>query len=155
MTFRRPTEADHAAVLDRVVEWWPDGRGAELASLLPRLFFQHFAATSMILDGPDGRISAFLLGFRSADSPEVAYIHFVGVDPALRGQGIARSLYDAFAADMARRGCTILNAVTGPTNTGSQAFHRAMGFSLADPVPDYDGPGQARVTMSRPISLLP
>jgi ribosomal protein S18 acetylase RimI-like enzyme len=151
-TLRRPGVDDHARVLAAIVAWWPGGRGAELAPLLPRLFFQHFTGISHILDDADGGLRGFLIGFRSADHPEVAYIHFVGVDPALRGQGVARSLYEMFFAEVAALGCTRVDAITGPPNTQSQAFHRAMGFEVTGPVDDYDGPGEARMTMSRTLS---
>jgi ribosomal protein S18 acetylase RimI-like enzyme len=149
---RRPTVDDHERVLSAIVEWWADHRGAGLASLLPRLFFQHFATTSWVLDDDRGDLRGFLIGFRSFDNPDVAYIHFVGVDPDLRGRGVGRSLYEMFFADMAASGCTIVNAITGPANTGSQAFHRALGFWVGKTLPSYDGPGEARVPMSRAIS---
>lgn len=148
---RRPTVDDHPRVLAAVADWWPDGRGHELAGLLPRLFFQHFTGTSWILDDGDGVLRGFLIGFRSADDPEAAYIHFVGVDPGLRQQGVARNLYETFFADLAALGCTRVDAITGPPNTTSQAFHRAMGFVVTGPHEDYDGPGEARMSMSRAL----
>ena len=152
---RRPTVDDHERVLAAIVDWWADGRGAELKSLLPRLFFQHFATTSWVVDDEAGDLRGFLIGFRSADHPEVAYIHFVGVDPTLRQRGLARSLYETFFANLAARGCTTVNAITGPENAVSQAFHRALGFSVGEANPAYDGPGEPRVPMSRSIRPAP
>lgn len=140
---------DHARVLAAVVDWWPGGRGHELVGLLPRLFFQHFTSTSWVLEDAAGGLRGFVIGFRSADDPAVAYIHFVGVDPSLRRGGIARGLYETFFADLAAVGCTRVDAITGPPNTVSQAYHRAMGFSVSEVIPDYDGPGEDRVAMSR------
>jgi hypothetical protein len=45
-----------------------------------------------------------------------------------------------------------LEAITATTNTGSVAFHERLGFS-AEVVPDYAGPGQARVLFS--LAMLP
>lgn len=151
LSSRRPTVDDHASVVAAVRAWWPDGRGDEIVMLLPRLFFQHFTGTSWIIDDSEGSLRGFLIGFQSADHPEVAYIHFVGVDPDLRKQGVARSLYETFLADVASLGCTRVDAITGPPNTTSQSFHRAMGFEVSGPHPDYDGPGEDRMSMSRSI----
>ena len=159
LTTRHPVEADHARVVAAVTDWWPDGRGAAITLLLPRLFFQHFTKTSWIVEDETGELRAFLIGFQSADDPEVAYIHFVGVDPRLRGSGLGRELYERFFAEMRAAGCRRVKAITGPPNTTSQAFHRAMGFTLAGDVEiegvrayrDYDGPGEHRVAFSREL----
>ena len=65
---------------------------------------------------------------RSA-TPE-AYIHFVGVDPAERGNGLGRLLYKAFFVAAGARGAVVVRAVTSPANRGSIAFHQRMGFQL-------------------------
>ena len=92
-----------------------------------------------------------MVGFPSPDHPDQAYIHFVGVDPRERGTGLARSMYESFFERMRAEGCTVVHAVTGPVNVGSIAFHRAMGFAVAGPVTDYDGPGADRVVFSRSL----
>ena len=84
-------------------------------------------------------------------------MHFVGVRPDLRGAGLARTLYERFFAQVRALGCSRVDAITGPVNRRSQAFHSAMGFALGgdtevDGVPaylDYDGPGEHRVTFTR------
>ena len=127
--------------------------------LLPRLFFQHFTNTSTLVEDDEGRLAAFLIGFRSASRPRTAYIHFVGVAPELRGQGLARDLYERFFAMMREEGCTTVEAITGPVNHRSQSFHRALGFTLGGDTEvdgvlaylDYDGPGEPRVTFSRTL----
>ncbi|WP_198961505.1 GNAT family N-acetyltransferase [Pseudonocardia sp. MH-G8] len=141
--------------------WWGDSRtpeqARELSLLLPRLFLQHFARTSSVVEDASG-IRAFLVGFHSADVADEAYIHFVGVDPRLRGTGTARDLYGRFFAQAAEAGRRTVRAITSPANTGSIAFHRALGFEFVpgdrevDGVPvhgDYDGPGQDRVCFRR------
>ncbi|MEU7638526.1 GNAT family N-acetyltransferase [Streptomyces sp. NPDC039016] len=160
---RRARTADHPALVECVQKWWGDSRSPqqsrELSLLLPRLFLQHFAGTSLVLEDPTG-IRAFLVGFHSADNGHQAYVHFVGVDPQLRRQDIARRLYTLFFERAAAAGRTEVCAVTAPHNTGSVAFHTAMGFEL-DPggheargLPvhsDYDGPGQHRVVFRRKL----
>ncbi|KOT54138.1 MULTISPECIES: GNAT family N-acetyltransferase [Streptomyces] len=160
---RRARTTDHTTLVECVQRWWGDSRtpeqARELSLLLPRLFLQHFAGTSLVLEDETG-VRAFLVGFHSADRPHEAYIHFVGVDPELRKQGVARRLYTAFFERAAAAGRTEVRAITSPQNTGSIAFHQAMGFEPepgdreADGVPvhgDYDGPGQDRVAFRKKL----
>ncbi|MFE0602288.1 hypothetical protein ACFW2T_15890 [Streptomyces sp. NPDC058892] len=76
------------AVLDA---WWGGLKGgagsAERALLLPRLHFQHFTTTSLLVEHDSGEIAAFPVGFLSQTAPEAAYVHFAGIDPTLHGQG--------------------------------------------------------------------
>ncbi|GKQ34138.1 GNAT family N-acetyltransferase [Streptomyces sp. A012304] len=161
---RQARVGDHGTIVRCVQQWWGDSRtpaqARELSLLLPKLFLQFFSSTSLILEDEAG-IRAFLVGFHAADNDEEAYIHFVGVDPELRGQGAGRRLYTAFFQRAAEAGRTEVRAITSPANTGSIAFHRAMGFTLesgdrmVDGLPlhsDYDGPGQDRVCFYKRIA---
>ena len=102
--------SDHAPVIAVIDEWW-DGR--PMAQMLPRLFFDHFTDTSFAADR-DGALAGFLVGFVSPAQPGEAYIHFVGVDPGERSQGLGRRLYgtffDAVRARRARGLCVCRNA---------------------------------------------
>ncbi|GAA4862844.1 GNAT family N-acetyltransferase [Saccharopolyspora rosea] len=158
---RQARESDHPAIVDAIGRWWTDSRSPEqareLALLVPRLFLQHFAGTSFVVDGDTG-LAGFLVGFLSHDRPDVAYIHFAGVDPRRRRSGLARRLYEAFFDIAARAGRNRVHCVTSPANTGSIRFHRAMGFEFVAgdgevggiPVhSNYDGAGHTRVCLSR------
>jgi ribosomal protein S18 acetylase RimI-like enzyme len=92
-------------------------------------------------------VIAFLCGFRSQTHDDEAYIHFVGVDPAHRGSGLARELYERFFEAVAPR--TVVRAVTAPVNERSVAFHRALGFEVERVDEDYDGRGEARVLLMK------
>ena len=98
-----------------------------MAAMLPKLFFVHFRDTSFVAED-DGALAGFLCGFRSQTFADEAYIHFVGVDPATRGSGLGRTLYERFFAAVAPR--TIVRAVTSPVNERSVAFHQALGFEV-------------------------
>jgi ribosomal protein S18 acetylase RimI-like enzyme len=98
------------------------------------------------------RTAGFLIGFHSPSRPGSAYIHFVGVAPDERRTGLARRLYAAFFDAAIQVGCTTVSAITGPVNTGSIAFHKAMGFTVRGPVPDYDGPGADRMVFERSLA---
>jgi ribosomal protein S18 acetylase RimI-like enzyme len=163
LELRQARVSDHRMVVGCVQQWWSDSRtpdqARELSLLLPKLFLQFFSGTSLVLED-DAGIRAFLIGFYAADNDEEAYIHFVGVDPTLRGQGLARRLYTEFLRGAAAAGRREVRAITSPGNTGSIAFHQAMGFTLepgdreVDGLPvcsDYDGPGQDRVCFHRKI----
>lgn len=151
-------EADHPTVVGVIGPWWGLPDDSQLPMLLPRLFFQHFAAMSTIVDDAAG-LAGFLIGFRSASHPDVAYIHFVGVRPDLRVAGLARTLYERFLAQARAAGCRRVDAITSPSNRRSQAFHTALGFTASGDTDiggvaawrDYDGPGEHRVAFSRAI----
>jgi predicted GNAT superfamily acetyltransferase len=128
-----------------------------MADKLPRLFFEHFADTSFAAERDD-QLAGFLVGFISQSRSGEAYIHFVGVDPAERGSGLGRLLYQAFFQAAEARGCVLVRAITSPVNRGSVAFHQRMGFRLepgdvaVDGIPvssGYDGQGGDRVRFAR------
>ncbi|GAB2568356.1 GNAT family N-acetyltransferase [Leucobacter ruminantium] len=161
---RRAKTSDHAVIVECIARWWTDSRSPErareLSRLLPRLFLQFFSQTSLVLEDDTG-IRAFLVGLYAADDDREAYIHFVGVDPELRGRGFARHLYGRFLREAAEAGRREVRAITSPGNSGSIAFHCAMGFEfeggdrVVNGVPvhsDYDGPGEDRVCFRRAIA---
>lgn len=160
MTVRHPDSHDHPRVLAVLDRWW-GGFGGDAGSLqrsllLPRLYFQHFTTTSYVVERGDGSLTAFLVGFLSQTDPKMAYVHFVGVDPACQKQGIATALYNGFFDEVRALGRRHVTCITSPGNVGSQAFHARMGFTVvpgtenegADVHPDYDGPGLDRVVFS-------
>ncbi|HEX6725206.1 MAG TPA: GNAT family N-acetyltransferase [Gaiella sp.] len=142
MEIRHAEPADYGRVIGRVNAWW-DGR--DMAPMLPRLFFVHFEGTSYVVDDAEGQLAAFLIGFLSQTDPDEAYIHFVGVSPEHRGEGLGRQLYERFFADARAEGRRRVRCVTSPVNEGSVAFHEALGFTSERVAHDYDGPGEDRV----------
>ena len=159
---RAAVVADYDRIAAVADEWW----GRPILQVLPRLFLDHFHATSLIAErgadggddgagadgGESGALAAFVVGFFSPSASGVAYIHFTGVDPALRGRGVARDLYERFFAMAAADGRSVVRAITSPVNSGSIAFHAAMGFTVTGPVPDYDGPGDAKMVFERGLT---
>jgi ribosomal protein S18 acetylase RimI-like enzyme len=140
LQFRRPTEADHAKIVELVNEWWG---GRRMRELLPRMWFRHFTATSWIAEDDGGRLLGFVVGFISPDHPEIAYAHMIATNPNRRRRGIGRALYEQFFADALAAGAREVHAITWPGNRVSLEFHRRLGFR-----PD-DGPG------TRPIYGVP
>ncbi|GGQ58793.1 GNAT family N-acetyltransferase [Streptomyces flaveolus] len=156
---RHPTAEDHHRVLAVLDAWWGGFKGeagaVERALLLPRLYFQHFATTSFVVERPGGELAAFLVGFLSQTEPDTAYIHFAGVDPALHGQGVGQALYRAFFALARTHDRSFVHCVTSPGNTASRSFHTRLGFNSSDPLPEYDGPGLARVAFTIDVGADP
>lgn len=130
-----------------------------MAAMLPRLFFEYFADTSLIAEEDDERIG-FLVGFLPPAPSADAYIHFVGVHPDHRQSGIGRRLYETFF-DLDRcANRTRVCCVTSPVNQRSIAFHLAMGFAVKPSEssinglpyqPGYDGPGEDRVVFVKQL----
>jgi ribosomal protein S18 acetylase RimI-like enzyme len=126
LTIRHLEATDYLRVTAVVDDWWG---GRPMRALLPRLFFEHFRATSFVIEA-DGELRAFLIGFRSQTDASVAYIHFVGVHPQHRAAGIGRRLYLHFFNVVQASGCNEVHCITSPANKGSIAYHQRLGFEL-------------------------
>jgi predicted GNAT superfamily acetyltransferase len=143
---RTARAADYDGIIAVVDDWW----GRPVSHALPRLFLDHFSATSFVAQDDDG-LAGFLVGFLSPSIRDAAYVQFVGVSPRLRGSGLARHLYERFFELAAADGRRLVRAVTAPQNSVSIAFHTAMGFTVSQPIPDYDGPSSPKVLFERMI----
>ena len=152
---RQAEPADYDRIVAVMDDWW----GRPVRAVLPRLFLDHFAATSLVADDPaaqatgcaggaDG-LAGFLVGFMSPSRPREAYIHFAGVSPRHRRAGLARRLYARFFELARADGRRVVRAITPPHNEASIAFHSSLGFTVTGPVRDYHGPGADRVVFER------
>jgi L-amino acid N-acyltransferase YncA len=132
---RSAEAADYDRIVTVMDAWW----GRTVYTSLPRLFLDHFHRTSIVAEqGKD--LAGFLVGLLSPSIREAAYIHFVGINPSFRGNGLARQLYRRFFDLAQAENRPVVQAITSPRNHGSIAFHTAMGFTVTGPVPDYNGP---------------
>jgi GNAT superfamily N-acetyltransferase len=154
MKIERCAHADFLQILDDLEDFW----GTDRARAVHHPMFVHeFGDTAWVVR-EDGRVIAYLFGFWSQTEP-VGYVHLVGVRRSHQRRGIGRRLYGRFEERARAHGCTALKAITSPINAESIAFHRSLGFSLeGEPgehgvpvVPDYFGPGQARIVFHKPI----
>lgn len=144
---RAAEPADYDRIIAVVDDWW----GRPVHHILPRLFLDHFHDTSLVAER-DGELAGFLVGFMSPSNPDDAYIHFAGVSPRARGNGLARLLYETFFDRARTEGRRVVRAVTAAHNSVSIAFHTAMGFTVADPIPGYDGPSDVKVVFRRELT---
>jgi ribosomal protein S18 acetylase RimI-like enzyme len=124
-----------------------------MTEMLPKLFFVHFHDTSFVAE-VDGEIVGFLIGFLSQIYQNEAYVHFLGVHPNFRKQGVALKLYEHFFQEVQIRGRRIVRLVTATVNKESIAFHTHIGFKIEPQetkidgisfYPNYDGQGNDRV----------
>ena len=159
LLIRHAEPSDYQPIIAVVDEWWG---GRRMADMLPKLFFVHFQPTSFVAER-NGKIVGFVTGFVSQTFPDEAYIHFVGVHPAFRKDGLARALYERFFATVQNLGCRTVRCVTSPVNKGSISFHRRLGFSakesekVVDGIPvieGYDGKGEDRVLFYKVLGAV-
>jgi len=148
VAIRHAKPSDYGRVIGRINVWWG---GRDLAPILPKLFFLHFEGTSFVAEEGDDLVG-FLIGFLSQTADDEAYIHFMGVAPEHRGEGIGRTLYERFLEEVRAQGRTVVRCVTSPSNDEAVSFHEALGFEVERVVPDYDGPGEDRVLLVRWLS---
>jgi ribosomal protein S18 acetylase RimI-like enzyme len=174
-TLRHPTEEDLAAIEGRLRDWLE-----QHGSMGPgRAWSRNLAATSWLAeaDGADaeaaeagepgaaqaGRPLGILLGLASTNAAAEASIQRIAVDPEFRRRGIGRALVIRFSDAQERSGASRLSATCRPDDRPSLAFFAALGFRPnAGPgsrtlygVPafeDWEGPGEDRVLLERPIS---
>lgn len=153
-SIRNICSSDYDHIISKLNDWWG---GRPMADMLPKLFFNHFSNTSFIVCDNEETVG-FIIGFLSQSVPKKAYVHFVGVHPDYRSQGIGRYLYSYFFREIASKGIKEVECVTSPKNRASIKFHRCIGFipepgddKTDEAIPfrrDYDGPGQDRVVLT-------
>jgi N-acetyltransferase len=145
---RRLEPGDREAVGGAVDAWWD----RPVPGLVPRPFFTEFCDTSFVVERR-GELVAFLIGFLSQTARDEGYVHAVSVAPAARRQGLARLLYRRFAEKVMSHGRRRIRAITAPSNTGSLAFHRRLGFRIELPGDFVDGRAQMVLELPRPESI--
>jgi ribosomal protein S18 acetylase RimI-like enzyme len=153
-------ESDFSYISENLDSWWG---GRNMSPMLPKLWFKDFSDTSFVIRGENLKPIAFLVGYISQTDKTKAYVHFIGVDPEHRSEGLGKSLYEAFETKVLDLGANHIEAVTSPANTTSLRFHEAIGFmaqntsgSLVLPTgasghKDFDGIGEDRVLLSKKI----
>ena len=151
VSVRAAEPGDYDRIAPLVDEWWG---GRAMIDMLPRLFFVHFRDTAFVAED-GGELAGFLAGFLSQTRPDEAYVHFAGVAPSHRGEGVGRMLYERFFAVARERSRTVVRCVTAPVNERSVAFHQAMGFEVERVAPNYDGRGGDRVLMVKRLERAP
>lgn len=135
LKIRNITPEDHARVIGVMPSWW-DGR--DLTSSVLKVFFIHFQNTSFIAT-VDNEMAGFLIGFYSQSYTNEAYIHFAGVNPMFRRQGVGKKLYEKFFEICKLNSIDTIRSCTSPINKLSILFHKGMGFSILRGDSEIDG----------------
>ena len=73
------------------------------------------------------------------------------MSPDHRGEGVGRTLYERFFDEVRGGGRSVVRCVTSPGNAESVSFHEALGFEIERVEEDYDGRGEARVLLRKPL----
>jgi ribosomal protein S18 acetylase RimI-like enzyme len=143
---RLATRQDFDQIVASLSDFWED---RDVTHLHHPTAIEEFGDSALVIGDPRGRVAAYLFGM-IVGQQGVGYVHVVAVRDDQRGKGYGRCLYDAFCELAAARGCTRIKAITTPSNAGSIAFHESMGLRARE-IPDYAGPGRARVIFSRDL----
>jgi ribosomal protein S18 acetylase RimI-like enzyme len=141
---------DLTTVVGELDAFW--GTERDMGFLHQALYFHEFGDTAFVARGEDGAVDGYLLGFLGPKL--VGYVHAVAVRGGHRGEGLARALYDAFEQAVSRRGAVALKAITDPSNSGSIAFHRSLGFSATE-VQNYTFTGISRMVFYKELAAGP
>lgn len=117
---------DHLADPDEMAAWW--ARQAE-------------AAHPVLVAEADGRVVGYATwtGFRGGDrfpGYRRTVEHTIHVDADQHGRGVGRALLEALVEEARRRGVHVVVGAIDSANTGSLAFHRALGFTEVGRMPE-------------------
>jgi GNAT superfamily N-acetyltransferase len=134
------TKADFDEIVERMADFWGE---RDLLALHHPMFVYEFGDSALVIHDERGAVAAYLFGF-IIPQQQLGYIHLVAVRRDQRGRGLGRALYERFGQLAGEQGCRSIKAITTRGNTGSIAFHRALGMDAVE-IPDYAGSGRARV----------
>jgi len=148
MLTREFTKADYDYVVS-VLDQWFGGLAHDRAH---PVFFYELGSKALIAE-EFGEIVGFLMGFTTegtASEPMTGYIHFIGIKPEARRQGVGRLLYDTFIKQCVGAGAKRIKAIAPIGNDESSRFHRALGFAVTED-PNYAGPGRGRLIFTKQL----
>ena len=140
-------------------EWWG---GRDLSSAVQKFFFIHFHKTTFIAE-KDDILCGFLIGVLSHSRPDEGYIHFAGVHPKWRREGLGRNLYERFFEMCRKDKRFIVRSSTSPINTLSIEFHQRLGFTIeqgdtiingVQVTANYLGAGDHKVLFKKDLSIV-
>jgi GNAT superfamily N-acetyltransferase len=148
MRTRPLQKADYDLIVQVIDRWW----GGPTSALAHPIFFYELGTMAQIVED-DGVMVGFLLGFVAGEGADkVGYVHLVGIHPDHRRRGVGRLLYQAFEGHCRDAGARKLKAITTLGNEGSQRFHQAVGWDMAE-IEDYAGPGRPRIVFTKILPL--
>ena len=137
------TRRDFDEILGSLRSFWGD---REVAHLHHPMAIEEFGDSAIVIADRSATVAAYLFGM-IVTAKRRGYVHVVATRD---DHGHARRLYERFTELAVTRGCGEIKAITSPANHGSIAFHESVGMRGRE-VPDYAGPGQARIVFTRDV----
>lgn len=118
------------------------------------LMCDHFASTTVVAEH-DGDVVGFVTAYRPPSHPDTVFVWQIGVDPRMRGRGVARGILQALVRRPACRGVRYLEATVTPSNTASRRLFQSFARHQAAPFEWSDGyPGAAFGEGHEPEDLI-
>lgn len=148
METRPLRKSDYDVIVQVIDRWW----GGPTSALAHPIFFYELGDMARVVEH-DGIMVGFLFGFIAQPSQvegSIGYVHLVGIHPDYRRRGVGRILYESFERDCRAAGVRRMKAITTLGNEGSQAFHQALGWDMAE-IEDYAGPGRPRIVFTKEL----
>lgn len=132
--FRHPTVADGAGMWDLVRECGVLDVNSCYAYLL---ICRDFSATSLVATQPDvltdgghEELLGFVTAYRPPARPSVLFVWQIGVSPAARNRGIAKSLLRELIGSESCRGIDSIEATIAPSNRASRRLFHSLAEEL-------------------------
>jgi len=94
------------------------------------IFTKFFKNTSFVVETTEVEIIGFLLGFRSQENLQDAYIHLLCVSPEWRKKGLAKALIWKFLDIVRIKGCNRIYLIAKPENLTAIEFYKRLGFKF-------------------------
>ncbi|MHA1559590.1 MAG: diaminobutyrate acetyltransferase [Alphaproteobacteria bacterium] len=134
-TYRRPTVADGPAVWRLVKQV---GTLDLNSSYVYLLLCRDFAETCVIAE-LEGKVCAFLTGYKPPDEVDTLFVWQVGVGQLARGLGVASGLLKHLLLREGSRGIRYLETTVASSNTASRALFRSLARRLETEISESQG----------------
>lgn len=123
----RPPDVTDGSEIWRIVR---DAGTLDLNSVyLYLLLCKDFPQTCVVAE-QGGRLVGFVTGYRPPGRDDVIFLWQIGVDAALRGQGLGKRLLTRFLDSEGTAGASYLETTISPSNQASQKLFRGLARDL-------------------------
>lgn len=124
--FRTPTVADGAGIW-RIVQ---ESGVLDLNSAYMYLLLSKDFADTCIVAERDNQLVGFATGYRPPKRPDSIFLWQIGIDAALRGQGLGKQLLIRFLLNEGAQDAKYLETTISPSNEASQNLFQGLARDL-------------------------